>query len=507
MAKAIMVQGTASFVGKSMLVTALCRIFHQEGIRVAPFKSQNMALNSFVTQKGEEIGYAQSVQAGACDLIPTVHMNPVLLKPDSGKGIQVIVRGKVRGHMAVSEFKGYHDEIFKIIRDSYKKLSEKYDMIVIEGAGSPAEINLMDSDLANMKIAQMADAPVLLITDIDRGGAFASLFGTLELLPQLDRDRVKGLIFNKFRGEIQHLRKGLADLERRCKKPVLGVIPYHEALFLPDEDSVGLEDKPRNITNPQGVSFYGIRIGVVHLPHISNSTDFDSLRREPQISLQFLKGDEDLSELDLLLIPGSKNPIDDLIFLWESGFAKAIKHYAQSGGEIGGICGGYQMLGQSIRDPYFVENRKEQVMGLGLLEVETVLEKDKVTVQVKVEPCSDGPWPQDFALSGYEIHSGKTRVQEGAKPLFKKIEHGGGEVTEKEGAYGKNGLIWGTYLHGLFENDSFRHWFLNEKRKKKAIPESYEKGSFSHRRNTDYESLAQLVKNHIDMNLISKLVS
>jgi adenosylcobyric acid synthase len=179
MAKAIMVQGTASFVGKSMLVTALCRIFHQEGIRVAPFKSQNMALNSFVTQKGEEIGYAQSVQAGACDLIPTVHMNPVLLKPDSGKGIQVIVRGKVRGHMAVSEFKGYHDEIFKIIRDSYKKLSEKYDMIVIEGAGSPAEINLMDSDLANMKIAQMADAPVLLITDIDRGGAFASLFGTL----------------------------------------------------------------------------------------------------------------------------------------------------------------------------------------------------------------------------------------------------------------------------------------------------------------------------------------
>jgi len=507
MAKAIMVQGTASFVGKSMLVTALCRILHQDGIKVAPFKAQNMALNAFVTHNGEEMGYAQSVQAEACELIPTVHMNPVLLKPDSGKGVQVIVRGKVRGNMAVSEFSVFHDEIFKIIVDSYRKLSEAYDVIVIEGAGSPAEINLMETDLANMKIAQMADAPVLLITNIDRGGAFASLFGTLELLPQMDRDRVKGLIFNKFRGDYQTLQKGLEELERRCQKPVLGVIPYHNALFLPDEDSVGLEDKPKIKTNPQGVSFFGIRIGVVHLPHISNSTDFDSLRREPQISLHFLKGDEDLSEFDLVLIPGSKNPIDDLIFLWESGFAKTIKKYAESGGEIGGICGGFQMLGHSIRDPYFLENRKEQVIGLGLLNVETVLEKEKVTIQVRVEPCPNGPWPHDLPLSGYEIHSGKTQVQEGAKPLFKKIEQGGKNVLEEEGAFGNNGLVWGTYLHGLFENDSFRHWFLNDKRKKKGIPEPNEQVSFSRRRHTDFETLAQLVRNHIDLNFISKLVS
>ncbi len=502
-----MVQGTSSFVGKSMLVTGLCRLFHQEGIKVAPFKAQNMALNAFVTESGEEIGYAQAVQAEACGVIPTVHMNPVLLKPDAGKGIQVIVRGKVRGNLSVTELNAFHDEMYKIICDSYKTLSDQYEVIVIEGAGSPAEINLKESDLANMRIAQMAEAPVLLITDIDRGGAFASLVGTLELLTDVERKRIKGLLFNKFKGEIQLLQKGLEKLEQKCKKPVLGVIPFQENLNLPDEDSVAVESSPKQAVNPKGVSFYGIKIGIAHLPHLANSTDFDALRRESQISVEYVSGSEDLSRFDLIILPGSKNPIDDLIYLWESGFAKSLKVYVEQGGEVGGICGGFQMLGKFIRDPFFFENRKEQVVGLGLLDAETVLEKGKVTLQVKAASSPNGPWPVDLLLSGFEIHTGVTHLHGGTKALFQVIEQGGQKVQRDEGGVSQTGLVWGTYLHGLFDNDSFRHWYLNHKRKKKGIPESTEFVSLSRRRHTDYEELAQLLRNHIDLKFISQLIS
>jgi len=359
MAKVIMIQGTGSSVGKSIMVTALCRIFYQDGFRVAPFKAQNMALNSFVTKDGGEMGRAQVVQAEACGVEPTVDMNPILIKPTSEVGAQVIVRGKPIGNMQAQEYRNYKSKLVLVVKESFLKLAHHYELIVIEGAGSPAEINLKGDDIVNMKMAQLADCPVLLVADIDKGGALAWVVGTLELLTEEERDKIKGIIINKFRGDKEILQPGLDYLERKTKKPVLGVIPYFRDIWIEEEDAVNSE-KNKYYTQPTPSK---INIEVLYLPHISNFTDFDPLEREEDISLRYIKMGERLGEPDLLIIPGSKNTIDDLYYLKKSGYQEEILNRLKQGTVIIGICGGYQMLSRQLYDPEHTESSKEKIGG------------------------------------------------------------------------------------------------------------------------------------------------
>jgi len=456
----IMVQGTGSGVGKSVIVSALCRILNDDGYSVAPFKSQNMALNSFVTRAGGEIGRAQAVQARAARIEPTVDMNPVLIKPTRDRAAQIILMGKPIENMSVYEYKNYKSTIFSQIENAYKRLAQRFDAVVIEGAGSPAEVNLKEHDLANMKIAEMADAPVILVGDIDRGGVFAWLIGTLQLLEPPERARVKGIIINKFRGDKRLLRSGLTFLEKKTGIKVLGVIPYFHKINVPEEDGVPFDSITKeNFDSPTKKDV--LKVAVVYLPHISNFDDFDAIKNESSVKLDFVRKAADLEGADFIIIPGTKNTIDDLNYLKKNGFSKKISAIADSETSVTimGICGGYQMLGSAIYDELGIESKEKMKEGLKLLPVVTALGRNKILRQVKGRDFKYG-----IPVAGYEIHHGLTRLSADNRP-FLRIERDNG-VFYDDGCVSSDGRIIGTYIHGLFNSNTFRHKFLNAVRRR-----------------------------------------
>lgn len=497
-AKPIMIQGTASHVGKSILVTALCRIFLQDGYKVAPFKSQNMALNSFVTPEGGEIGRAQAVQAEASGLTPSTLINPVLLKPNSDIGAQVILNGKVLTNMDAFEYHTFKKQLQNEILNAYQKLAEEFDIIVIEGAGSPAEINLKENDIVNMGMAKLVDAPVIITGDIDKGGVFASLVGTMELLSAEERKRVKALHINKFRGDIDILRPGLDFLTNRCRCPLLGVTPYIKDIGIQEEDSLPQDRINKNIkahANP-------LKVRVVILPHMSNFTDFDPLEGEDGVQLQYIKSVEDFDDPDLIVLPGTKNTLDDFTYLEKSGFAQQIRKYCEEGVFILGVCGGYQMLGREILDPETTESSLNKIAGLNLLDISTCFKPGKITAQVTAKAL-DLPFYQG-ELTGYEIHMGRTKLSNDEKPLFSVSSH---DKQYLDGAVRPDFKIMGTYLHGLFDNDAFRHEYLNFIRQKRGLPILETQSASTHKKRQEaYDKLADIVRKSVDMDLVYNIV-
>ena len=491
--RALMFCGTGSDVGKSVITAGFCRILKRRGIAVAPFKSQNMALNSAVTPEGGEIGRAQGVQAEACGIPPHTDMNPVLLKPNSDTGSQVIVQGRVVRNMIVKEYNAYKPEAFERVRESFQRLKERFSFIVMEGAGSIAEINLRAHDIANLKVAAMAGAPAILIADIDRGGVFAQIVGTLELLTAEEKAQVKGVIINKFRGDPTLLTSGIEYVEKRTGIPVLGVLPWFSGLSIPEEDSVALQK--RGNPSPRGAGDATLRIGVIKLSRISNYTDFSALEAEPDVALFYIDAPHLVQSMDLLILPGTKSTTADLRFLREQGLFDAIGQFP---GPMAGICGGYQMLGNLVLDPHRVEGEQAQAAGLGLLDVETTMLKEKETHQVEVHLLPAGcelvpgcPAP----LSGYEIHMGKTELGPGARPFAAIVERSGSAVSIGDGAVSPDGRVFGTYLHGVFDNRGFRTAFLNRLRRDKGLPEQTEMVPVA----DPFEQLADHLEKHLDL--------
>ncbi len=492
---ALMFCGTASDVGKSIVTSAFCRCLVKRGITVAPFKSQNMSLNSYVTPEGGEIGRAQAVQAQACDINPHTDMNPVLLKPNSDTGSQVVVQGRPVGNMSISEYDAYKPTAFSKIWESFDRLRQAYEFIVIEGAGSISEINLKKNDIANLKIATMARCPVILVADIDRGGVFAQVVGTIELLEPLERAYVKGIIINKFRGDVDILKPGIDFIEQRTGVPVLGVLPWFSDISLPAEDSVALGQRSKVVSIMAGHK--KIHIGVLKLPRISNFTDFDPLQNEPDIHLSYVEMPDQLNGLDVLIIPGSKSTIADLYFLMERGLFDAIQAF---NGHIVGICGGFQMLGTAVFDPDAVESGIKEAQGLGLLPSTTVLLMEKETHQsltyldeagLVIAPECNG------VMTGYEIHMGVTTLDKGVRPFSRIFRRGETSVSIEDGAVSHNGRIFGTYLHGIFENSRFREIYLNTIRLEKGMP--LRRGTQKQLQHDPFDQLAEQFEKHIDM--------
>lgn len=506
MAEFIMLQGTSSHVGKSILATALCRIFLQEGKKVVPFKAQNMALNSYVTQDGREMGRAQVAQAEAAGLAPQVDMNPVLLKPTGNCCSQVIINGYAVGNMSAKAYHtGYSLKAFSAVKDALHRLESNYDTIVIEGAGSPAEINLKAHDIVNMRVAKYAQAPVLLIADIDRGGSLAALVGTLELLDDEERDLVKGLIINKFRGDVSLFTPAVKFLEEKTGKPVLGIIPYIEQLGIDDEDSVSLDDKRKTSSN-EAV----IRIGVIQLPKISNFTDFDSLAAEDDVSVTYVQEQDDMTAYDLLILPGSKNTIDDMHWLHHCGMAQKIQQALRQEIPVIGICGGYQMLGQWIHDPSHTESAQADIQGLGLLPIETVFSSQKMTSQVEGR-CHD-LWFMNQQIScptleGYEIHMGRTMDTEATISHPIQLTARAGKPCQTiHGSARADGLVWGTYMHGIFDNDSFRRAIINALRINKRLQPLPVSRNYRAEKQKNYDRLAHIVRQHMHMDVLRTIM-
>ena len=484
MTKYLMFQGTSSHVGKSILTTALCRIFYREGRRVAPFKAQNMALNSFVTADGLEMGRAQVAQAAAANLAPRVEMNPVLLKPTGNATSQVIINGRAVGVMSAKEYHlGYSLKAFEAVKAALQKLSAEFDTIIIEGAGSPAEVNLKANDIVNMRVAKFLNAPVILVADIDRGGALASLVGTLELVDDDERDLVKGLVINKFRGDVNLLLPAVEFLEKKTSKPVLGIVPFIEKLGIDDEDSVSLDDK---ISSTDGE----IKIAVVRLNKLSNFTDFDSLAGETDVNLFYATNPAELDTADVIILPGSKNTSEDLLTLRENHFAEKILQRAKEGAAIVGICGGFQMLGEKIFDPLNTESNHSELDGLKLLPIETTFNAEKFTRQVFITELNFTFLNQNISaknLDGYEIHSGESNLR------GQKI------ISDKN--------IFGTYIHGIFDNDDFRRKFLNAVRLNKNLPPLESTRNVRAEKQKNYERLARIVRESLNMNLLRKIMN
>ena len=487
----IMVQGTMSNAGKSLVVAGLCRLLRQEGFRVAPFKSQNMALNSYITREGLEMGRAQVMQAEAAGTEPSVYMNPILLKPTSDVGSQVIVNGHVRGNMQAREYFQYKKELVPDILVAVERLSEDYEIIVIEGAGSPAEINLKDHDIVNMGMAELVDAPVLLVGDIDRGGVFAQLYGTLELLEPEERSRVKGLIINKFRGDKTILDPGIEMIEERSGVPVVGVLPYID-IRLDDEDSLSerLENRREG----------SIDIAVIRLPYISNFTDFNVFDTLPRTGVRYVTRVQELGDPDLLILPGSKSTVHDMRWLKESGLDAAVVSYARAGGIVFGICGGYQMLGERISDPEGTETGGE-IGGLGLLPLETELAPEKVMGQTegvfrKVTGALEGL--SGLGYRGYEIHMGRTCV---------KGETTGAEAfTEDETGYSV-GNVYGTYIHGIFDAEEVASALLRILAERKGMSEDMTaEVSYADFKERQYDRLADVLRQHMDLDRIREMI-
>ena len=501
-AKTLMVQGTGSSVGKSVLVTALCRIFKQEGLRVAPFKAQNMSLNSFVTAAGAEIGRAQAVQAEAAGIAASVEMNPVLLKPEADNRSQIVIRGKVAKTLSAAEFPQLKLELWKVITESLDYLRRHFDLIVIEGAGSPAEINLKDRDLVNMKVALHCAAPVLLAADIDRGGIFASLLGTMELLEPAERALVKAFIVNKFRGDVSLLTPGLRWLEQRTGVPVAGVIPYFHDIHIAEEDSLPVE-KRRAMKNQTDCD---LDIAVIALPHIANFDDFDPLARESGVRLRYVESGDDLGTPDMIILPGTKSTVADLGYLRAAARDGEIIRAARGDTPVIGICGGYQMLGFSIFDPGGVESPAQITPGLSLLPVTTRFSSAKSTHQVKgqvVESRGLLSRATGAEIRGYEIHMGQTQSFGAGRP-FQLIERSALPCAAFDGCLSEDGNVLGTYIHGLFHNDQLRRAILQALATRKGKPFLSTDSFFS--ADEQYDRLGAHVRNNLNMPLIRKLV-
>ncbi|MDQ7782577.1 MAG: cobyric acid synthase [Desulfomonilaceae bacterium] len=488
---ALMFQGTSSNAGKSVMTAALCRILLQDGYRVAPFKAQNMSLNSFVTRDGGEMGRAQVVQAQACRLDPDVRMNPVLLKPNSDTGSQVIVMGKPVANMDVFDYVKYKSTVVDTVGRAYDSLAAEHDAIVLEGAGSPAEVNLKHHDIVNMHMAKYAKARVLLVGDIDRGGVFASFVGTMEVLAEWERSLVAGFVVNRFRGNQDLLHDAHEYVRRHTGRPVLGVVPYFHDLGLPEEDSVSFKEGLfKNPTRSEEC----VEIAVVDLPHISNFTDFDAFLIEPDVRLKKVRRAEDLDNPDAIIIPGSKNVIGDLEHLRNHGLEAKIGELTQvRGTELVGICGGFQMIGSRIADPHGLESDGKTLPGLDFLPMTTVLELEKTLTLVSATHLESG-----LTVRGYEIHHGQTESM-GLAPL---LEHESGRSI---GVKSPDGRLWGTYIHGIFDSDEFRRWFIDRLRSRRGLPE---KGRIVARYNLEpaFDRLADAVRNSLDMGLIYKIM-
>jgi len=497
-ARALMVQGTASHVGKSLLVTGLCRLFRRAGLRVAPFKTQNMSNNAFVTPAGGEIGIAQALQSAACGLEPRVEMNPILIKPEPGMRYQLVVMGKVAATLRAHERSPWRERAWSAAKRAYQRLARDHDLIVIEGAGSPAEINLKATDLANMATAHMADASVLLVADIDLGGAFAALVGTMALLAPEERERVMGFIFNKFRGERRLLEPGLTALTERAGRPVLGVVPYVDGLAIGEEDAVPLFGSPARATSTTGLD-----VAVVRLPAISNFTDFEPLAHEVGVTLRYVNGPGDLGRPALIILPGSKSTVADLAVLCRTGLARAVIDQHRRGATILGICGGYQMLGRRLRDPEGVEGPRGETAGLGLLPVETVFGEDKTTVQVEARVVGPATLA-GLRVEGYEIHSGEVG-RRGGSAWFRVLRRRGRQARRLEGALAEDGRVFGTSIHGLFTNDEFRRGFLDLVANNAGAKQGRSREgatSFAQRQEESFGRLADVLQESLDMDYI-----
>lgn len=503
-ARTSMVQGTASSVGKSILVTALCRLFRQEGLAVAPFKSQSMALNAFVTADGGEIGRAQAVQADAARVTATVDMNPILLEPENNSRSQVIVLGKSIGSLSAAEYHAHKPELRTTVRDAFERLRATHDLVVIEGAGSPAENSLKERDIVNMFVAGIADAPVLLAGDIDRGGVFAAFVGTLELLEPHERARIKAFVINKFCGDVRLLDPGLRFLEQRTGVPNLGVVPHLGRLRVADEDSVSLDRR----VSQHRMTRDEIEVAVVRLPRISNYDEFQPLEHEAGVAVRFIEDADAIADAHLLVLPGTKTTIADLRWLRESGCADAIVAGARRGAPVLGICGGCQMLGRMIDDPYGVESTDPSVRGLGLLSSSTPFDREKRTSQVRAR----SPHPSFFGdgvrepLVSYEIHMGRVSRGQGARPAFVVERRNGLGGEDLDGEISADGNVVGTMIHGLLENAAIRASPVASLRARRGLPVE---ASGSDRVGADqdaYDRLADAVRGHLDMSLLHGLV-
>jgi len=493
LARCLAVLGTGSDVGKSIVVTALCRILSNRGVRVAPFKAQNMSNNSYVTAQGGEMGRAQIVQAEAARVPPHTDMNPVLLKPCSDTGAQVVLHGRALGTREARDYFADTAVLWNEAHAALERLRRQFDLVILEGAGSCAEVNLREWDFVNFRAAHACDAPVILVADIDRGGVFAQVVGTLEVLPPEDRERVKGIVINRFRGDASLFADGIDYLQRRTGLPVLGLIPFFYHIEIESEDGMPLEAL---IDPPGGLDAERINIAVLRVPHISNFTDFAVLSREPSVCLHYLTRPRPLDGYDLLLLPGSKNVRADLQWLRDRGWESPVRAFVKSDGRLGGICGGYQMLGQAILDPHGVEGDPGRTEGLGLLPVVTTLEREKTLARTQ------GVWTANgMAVEGYEIHMGVTERPEELEPVICASDGRG------EGARSRDGRLWGNYLHGLFDATPFRQAFLRD-----LAPDRYKPagtnceqaiGEFKDRQ---YDLLAEHFQTHLDMNALMEIL-
>ena len=492
-ARTLMIQGTGSHVGKSVLVAALCRLFVRQGIRVAPFKAQNMSNNSYVTPDGKEIGRAQAVQAAACRLAPRADFNPVLIKPSDELSAQLVVNGRVAGSLVASDFGRIRRECSQSVREAFARLAAEFDLVILEGAGSPAETNLRDYDIVNMRMARLAQAPVLLVGDIDRGGVFAALVGTMSLLSSEESRHVKGFLINKFRGDAGILMPGVRMAEKRMGLPCLGVIPYWRGLQVPQEDALEWEALSRShIGRPDALT-----IGVVDVPCISNFTDFDSLARESDVHLLRIPGTTTI-RLDALIFPGTKNTPQALRYVKDQGLDQVARWVLANGGIVMGLCGGYQILGRRILDPLRIESCEPELEGLGLLDVETSFAGEKVTVQVTGVHRETG-----CRVEGYEVHMGRTVLGSGTIPLLD-VQAPQESVWRAEGAVSVDGRILGTYVHGVFDSPSFRRGFLNRLRVARGwAPLAQESGTSL---DQELDSLADFVARHVDFEAIESIL-
>jgi adenosylcobyric acid synthase len=488
-----MIQGASSSVGKSLLVTALCRIFARRGLKVAPFKAQNMSNNAAVCADGSEIGRAQALQAAAAKLAPTVDMNPVLIKPEADSRSQIILNGRPWQTLEAKTYYEKKEILWKQVAQSLDRLRAAYELVIIEGAGSPAELNLKRGDIVNMAVARYAQSPVLLVGDIDRGGIFAQLLGTFWLLDPEERDLIRGFIVNKFRGDLSLFDDGIQIIEEKSGLPVLGVVPYLRGLSLPDEDAVSIE-VASHAAQPASTS--QTDIAILALPRIANFDDFDALRAEPDVHIRHVDSVNQLGKPHAIIIPGTKSTIADLNWLRQSGLAEAVIRFAENGGEVIGICGGYQMLGESIRDLYHVEAQTDSTDGLGLLPVVTTFAREKSTYQVRARILNFMSLVGEM-IQGYEIHMGETQSQ---TQWLEIVSRNGGQVKVLDGSVSSRGNVWGCYLHGLFHNDPFRQSWL------KKLGWQGEVISQPARFQESLEKLADAVEGTLNMDLLESIL-
>jgi adenosylcobyric acid synthase len=498
-AKCVAVFGTGSDVGKSVVVAALCRIFNDLGMSVAPFKAQNMSNNSYVTPEGGEMGRAQIVQAEAARITPHVDMNPVLLKPSTDICAQVVLQGKPMGNREAKEYFSNTDYLFEKALASLEGLRESYSLIFMEGAGSCAEVNLRPRDFVNFRMAHAVDAPVILVADIDRGGVFAQIIGTLDIIPEEDRERVKGIIINRFRGDQDLFKTGIEYIESKTGIPVLGLIPYFHHIQIDSEDGLPLDAL---IDPPSGPLPGKINIGVIRLPHISNFTDFNSFERDASVNVHYLARVRPLNGYDVIFLPGTKNGRFDMEWLKDTGWAAELADFIRDDGHLAGICGGYQLLGKVIRDPYGIEGSPGETHCLGFLDIETTLHREKILSR------STGIWEDNGeTVEGYEIHMGITERAPGVFPAIQVLTQNGRPADNFDGAKTSDGRMWGTYFHGLFDMPGFRHSFLN------AISANYgpgnndgHTGQATDFKECQYDLLAKHFRAHMNMNNLFTIV-